>query len=341
MTNAGKVYHESLILFLSRRIDETLAPLVERGAEVALLEYPDYSNVGDSAIWLGETEWLSRHDSRVVYSCDLWTYSPEKLRARLGGGTILLQGGGNLGDFWVEHQRFRERVIEDFPDNRIIQLPQTIYFMDEWGVGEARRIFNAHPDFTLLCRDQSSLDFARREFSVNSALCPDMAFALGKLKRPSGAVTDIVWLGRSDAESPGSELPPLRAGIEFVDWLDEPPSPVRERNEDLRREIESDPQDWPALLDSLMETYDPLARERLERGCRVLSRGKVVITDRLHAHILCLLLGIPHVVLDNNYGKVRGFYDAWTGGSDFVHWATTPAEALEMAERIVGEEAVR
>ena len=45
----------------------------------------------------------------------------------------------------------------------------------------------------------------------------------------------------------------------------------------------------------------------------MLSTGGLVVTDRLHAHILSLLLDIPHVLLDNSYGKVAGFADQWTG----------------------------
>ena len=39
------------------------------------------------------------------------------------------------------------------------------------------------------------------------------------------------------------------------------------------------------------------------------------MSDRLHAHILCLLMGIPHVLLDNTYGKVRSFHETWTQAS--------------------------
>jgi hypothetical protein len=46
---------------------------------------------------------------------------------------ILLSGGGNLGDFWVEHQRLREHVVQDFPRHKIIQLPQTMFFLDQGG----------------------------------------------------------------------------------------------------------------------------------------------------------------------------------------------------------------
>lgn len=41
---------------------------------------------------------------------------------------ILLHGGGNFGDIYGSSQKFRKDVIELYPDNKIIILPQTIYF---------------------------------------------------------------------------------------------------------------------------------------------------------------------------------------------------------------------
>ena len=65
----------------------------------------------------------------------------------------------------------------------------------------------------------------------------------------------------------------------------------------------------------------------------MLAAGHTVITDRLHGHILSLLLGIPHVVLDNSYGKVRAFYETWTRDAPIVRWAETAADAVRAVEQ--------
>jgi pyruvyl transferase EpsO len=328
---------QQLTAALADGIDAALRACLPPGSPCALLDFPNHANVGDSAIWLGETDWLRRNGHPIVYSCDLETYSRRRLAERLGAGVILLHGGGNLGDFWVDHQRFREQVIEEFPRTPIIQLPQTICFMDEWGVGEARRVFEGHGNLTLLCRDQPSLDFARRRFAVPSLLCPDMAFALGELRRPEPAEHAVVWLSRTDAEAQNLPLPPGGDQVHRQDWLEEVPTPLQEKQRALSRRLEPDASPGQEVLDELLTTYDPLARERLLRGCRILGSGRVVITDRLHGHVLCLLLGIPHVLLDNNYGKVRGFYDTWTSGSPLARWADSPTQALDLAESLAGQ----
>ena len=63
----------------------------------------------------------------------------------------------------------------------------------------------------------------------------------------------------------------------------------------------------------------------------MLGEGRVVITDRLHAHILSLLLGIPNVILDNSYGKLHDFYHTWTSGGGLVRWARDPEHAIALA----------
>ena len=86
--------------------------------------------------------------------------------------------------------------------------------------------------------------------------------------------------------------------------------------------------------------YDWQAQQRVDIGCRLLARGRVVITDRLHAHILCLALGIPHVVLDNTYGKVRDFFKAWTAPASLATWADTVSDAMAAAKALLQERSV-
>jgi pyruvyl transferase EpsO len=54
----------------------------------------------------------------------------------------------------------------------------------------------------------------------------------------------------------------------------------------------------------------------------------------LHGHILATLLGIPHVILDNSYGKLSSFYRQWTNDTDGIVFAEDSREALEMARAL-------
>ncbi len=319
----------SFLASMHARIDAVLKPLIPKDAPVALLDFQDHGNVGDSAIWLGQLAALRargiRHP-RYVATAD--TYDPLELRRVLGDGVILLSGGGNFGDVWPRHQELRERVMHDFPERRIVQLPQSIEFRSPSALDAARRIVAGHRDFTLLVRSERSLGLARR-FDAPSALCPDLALRLPALARGERRHDRIVWLRRQDQESAGADAE-APADVEELDWLEERPTVIRQ----MVRWLHERPRALSLLGPRTAPLYERLARERLGRGVDVLSRGRGVITDRLHAHILSLMAGIPHCVLDNSYGKVRAVYETWTAGIGPVAWCDSAAEAFEKVREL-------
>jgi len=319
---------------LRDQLRATLAPFVEGEHSCALVDFPDHSNVGDSAIWLGAISWLSDAGLRIGYRCDPDTYNPDHLRHFVPTGPIFINGGGNFGDVWRRHQRLREAVITDFRDRPIVQLPQTLHFQRAENLRAACQLFDAHPNLTLLVRDRLSFNLVRSEFRAKNGLCPDMAFYLGQLDRVVQPDVDILWLRREDRETAGASGP-VPSDVLACDWLDDRVPTLRRARNVLRPLAAREPGGRFVLGRALAVAYDRQARQRLRAGCKLLSRGRVVITDRLHAHILCLLLGIPHVLLDNSYGKVHRVHETWTAGASGVRWAASPAEAVAVARSLL------
>ena len=60
------------------------------------------------------------------------------MAARLRDGVILMPGGGNFGDLYTLYNEFRLKVIEDFPDNRIVMPPQQAAFLSDAYLNRAR-----------------------------------------------------------------------------------------------------------------------------------------------------------------------------------------------------------
>ena len=338
---ATAVTNTSLLSHLASMIHVIVAPLVLSDLPVAVLDFPQYQNVGDSMIWLGVIAFLAAMGIRPRYTCSYSTYSRDLLGRRLGRGTILITGGGNFGDLYPQHQMLRETVVQDFPDNRIVQLPQTIRFQSRDALARAARVFNEHPDVTLLVRDAESLATTQEHFRAPSMLCPDMALALPPRSRPVQASRPIVWLARVDRETPPSLNLPVPAGVLRTDWPPEQGTVLRRINRRMFHSLRARPSLDTLLQPPLSLTYDPLARERVRRGSELLSSGRAVVTNRLHAHLLCLLLGIPHVLLDNTTRKVRGFYEAWTQRSPIVEWADHEDEAIARAMQLGAAENIR
>jgi exopolysaccharide biosynthesis predicted pyruvyltransferase EpsI len=319
-------------------IETTLGALIPRDRPCALVDFPNYTNVGDSAIWVGERAVLDDLEVDVGYTADRTSFRRRTLERRVGRGPILITGGGNFGDLWPAWQEFREEVVTAFPKNRIIQLPQSIHFAATESLDRARAALQGHPDFVVLVRDLASLKTAREDLCVEASLCPDMAFGLRTLSRPGPPETEILWLGRDDRER--LHRPQAGQDIEIADWLEEPESALQSANVLLVRLVGRSSGGIERLATKALEaTYDRLAQRRLGRGCSLVASARVVITDRLHAHILCVLLGIPHVLLDNSYGKVRSFYEAWTSECSFVRWAGSTDDALVQARALLAEAA--
>lgn len=304
-----------------RQILDLVHPLVKGFDQVALLDFPNHNNVGDNAIWLGERELLRRLMLPATYMCDIETYSEEALRAAIPeGGLILLHGGGNFGDVWPAHQRFRERIVQSFPNHKIIQLPQSVHFSTEEGIHATAEVLRQHPDLTILVRDRNSLELLTETMGLKAELCPDAAFMIGPQFESFEPVRDVVWIARDDHESAGRpEIRDLDA--EVVDWLvgetGKPMSFVMARGTvrvrtTMHKVMRMSPVIREQFGGAVAETFDALAQARFERGLRILSRGRVIVTDRLHGHILATLLGKPQVLLDNHYGKIARYHAAFT-----------------------------
>jgi pyruvyl transferase EpsO len=323
--------------------------LVPAGTRCAVIGAPLTSNVGDSAIWLGQRALLDALRAEVRYACDLMSYDAGHLAACVPEGPILLTGGGTLGDLWEDSQLLREQVLRDFPDRRVLQLPQSVHFTDHANLTRARRAFDAHPDLTLLLRDRHSLRRCRTVFEAPALLAPDLAFAVPPAALAGGtAGHDVVWLAREDKES--AKGPPAgrgparkeRGGPYVFDWAREVTDAEwrqaketlwRSRARALCRAGSGDP---AGAIPALLTAYDGLARLQLARGCRLLTSGRVAVTDRLHGHVLSVLLSLPHVLLADRYGKSRNYWETWTTHRPATaEWAWTEKEARETAGRLL------
>ena len=325
---------------------ETLRELLPPGTRCGLVMYPDHWNAGDPAIWCGTVGLLRGLGVEVAYGCDTTSYDPDDLSRALPDGPILISGGGNFGDVYLPEHSLRLRVLESHPGRPVIQLPQSIWFQGTDGVAATAEALRKHGNATLLLRDEPSLAFARRHFPSPSRLCPDAALALELGQFPRKPDVPMAALWRSDRESsvapppmpdgsivcdwllPGGELPPEQArhmsvaGLEFHRRMGRPnpaePCPPHRR------------QAWREER----ELWNQLAEDRMRRGCRMLTRGRVTITNRLHGHLMCLLMGQPHVVCDNANGKVFAYRDTWGCDAPFVRFASSAAEAVGLAEEL-------
>ena len=318
---------------LRDRLFHTVENVIPRRSRVALLDFPDHTNVGDSAIWLGELATLSHLESKICYVATRTTYRAERLRRALGpDGIVLLHGGGNFGDLWPKHQDHREQVVRELPDYPIVQLPQSICFQDRERLEEARRALQSHDRFTVVVRDNDSLTIAREKLGLPAVLCPDSAFAIGAIEPRAGPVQPVVWLSRDDHEGPASRISGSE-GVIREDWIQEPATPLL-RAVAIARRLPHAPQGLNRRM------FQALVEARVARGCALISRGAALVTNRLHGMILSILMGIPPFVYDTRQGKIGAFHRTWLAESMPGVMCDSEREALDRARESVSTLAV-
>lgn len=320
---------------LHTQIGQVLDQLIGPEMKCALIDFPNYGNVGDSAIWLGEVAYLAGRKCDIRYVCDSTNYNREALKAAVGSNTILINGGGNFGDLYVRHQKLREQVVADFPGNRIIQLPQSIHFSSVESLARSSAQLSKHPDFHLIVRDKASYQIARQHFSCPTYLCPDMALMLDL--KPYASMpksTDIVVLSRTDKEKAAPmNLPPgLVYRTEVVDWLAEP-IPRHQRLYDwAQARLKWNSKVPRALLNRIaLYAANGMARQRLERGRRLLGQGNVLVTDRLHALVLGWLGKTRVFYVDNNYRKLANVVECWIDDPEMLKQCKDFGDAIGQA----------
>ncbi|UVP49744.1 polysaccharide pyruvyl transferase family protein [Bacteroides cellulosilyticus] len=160
------------INLLKSLIDKGLLPLIN--SSCVYLDVPYHTNIGDTLIWEGTEQFLASNHIKCLYRNSTLTYYYRKISKKT---TILLHGGGNFGDIWRSHQELRLRIIQEYPNNQIIILPQTIYYTDHSIMKTDALIMAKHPNLTICARDEISHSILKKYFHNNNILLlPDMAF---------------------------------------------------------------------------------------------------------------------------------------------------------------------
>lgn len=298
-------------------IKDTLKPLIN--SNYVLLDVPYYTNIGDTLIWEGTKDFLKELPYKCLYQAAVETYKYHRLPKDC---VILMQGGGNFGDLWRRHQELRLSVVQSYPDNRIIILPQTVFYNDIEILKKDAAILNSHKDLHICVRDTKSHELLQQHLTCRIYLTPDMAFCISEktlLRSQKGVSEKILLLKRNDPEL---------SNYKFNSYIKETPDLI-------------DTCDWPTMekhfatkkyLDKLLFRKHQLGRIpdiyadhifrpfQVRKGVEFVSRYKKVYTTRLHVAILSYLLNKDIVFFDNSYGKNSSFFDTWLKDAENIEF---------------------
>ena len=283
------------------------------------LDLPFHANIGDSLIWEGTLEFLKQLPYKCLYTSSYDTYLSQSIDRKT---IILLHGGGNWGDLYPRHHEFRKKIIKEYPQNRIIILPQTIYYPNSAYQEKDIIFFNQYPNVTICVRDKKSYEIAKNNFSQNPIiLIPDMAFFI-PYKRIKHNSKNVLFLKRNDKELPSNIHITIPKGIDMHDW------PTTERDFWYIRLVN-------IVFGTFKKIITPFNLKLAQRikdfkyncfirkfyvniGSDFINHYDTIYTTRLHGMILSILLDKQIYLIDNSYGKNFNFYHTWLEDLDSV-----------------------
>lgn len=273
--------------------------------KIVYLLTPNHGNMGDQAIAYATEKYLrenfKEYDILEFHKNEIYKYA-ETIKMLLNeDDLIVLHGGGNLGNLYMPEENARRFIIKNFPKNKIISMTQTISFTkDDEGqeeLGKTKEIYNNHKDLTIIARENFSFKIMKEEL-VNCKIInnPDIVFYLSDTFNDNiENRKNIMTCLRSDKES--------ILGNQKQAFLD----------------------NLKIKYNNIFE-YDTVIDKDLDKSNRYIelknmfdkfTNSKVVITDRLHGMVFCVITKTPCIVTKSLDHKVIGTYE-WVKDLNYI-----------------------
>lgn len=285
---------------------------------------PSHSNLGDQAqlyCWLRlMKEWYP--DYEVVCVPTLYRQF-DTIRAIHEGlrkdDIIYIHSGYLIFDPHPELP-FILDVIRGFYDHHVVILPQTVNILGGWFQHIVSHVFNDHPNLTLYCRDEVSLEKANHLFpNVTNKLMPDVVTSL---------------IGNETSQFPETR----KNGIMFCVRNDGEKFYTDNQITELRMRLES----WKtSMCDTTIVApvwkWDVNREQLIRQILQQFAKYQVVITDRYHGTIFSQIVNTPVIVISSTDHKLSSGMKWFPHEkfSDNISFAKDLNEAYEKAVDIL------
>lgn len=288
---------------------------------VFVVNTPIHENLGDHAIALAQMKFLSDMDIPYteISESELYEFKKFGLLKLFNKTKIFIIGGGNLGTLWFRVETMFRDIILAAPKADILIFPSTIYYENTaFGRKEfenSKKIYNKHKSLTLYARENISYEIMKNAYN-NVKLVPDMVFYLNKCEKNVARNGAVLCL-RNDLERT-----------------------LREEDEILiYKQIQH------LFSDKIIKT-DMYATHKISSENRnqeltkkfdQFKSAKLVITDRLHCMIFCVITGTPCIVINSKSPKVKGCYE-WVKDFEYIKFADNLSDITDLYNSIPQKE---
>lgn len=266
----------------------------KRQKKIIIIGTSIHDNIGDSAISFAERKFAEKFFSKYsiieINTYEYWN-KIEYLKSIIKSGDMIwCQGGGNLGNRYINEEKIRRSVISTFRNNKIFIFPQSIWFSDDENgreeIQKSAQIYDENSNLILFCRDPYSHKLAQEYFkNTISYLTPDIVCFL-KYNFGLERKGILACIRDFNDESNLSEAE-YNQCINIINSLPEEVRFSKNRyGNDIPQEIRKQ-----VVLDELKK----------------FARSELVITDRLHGVIFSIVTGTKCIVLKSKDHKIPEF----------------------------------
>lgn len=264
---------------------------------------PVHGNIGDHAIIYSAQQLIKDNFSNyklIEIDSGLVKKGIKYLKKYVSSSDLIyITGGGFIGSLWLNEEEMFRTVVSTFKDNKIIVMPQTIFFSeDEYGkkaLEDSKKCYGNCKNLTICCREKYSYEYMTREFpNIKILLVPDIVLYL-KVREEYNDKKDALFCIRQDKEKVGYDFEQIK------NYLTD------------KYNFKIDYTDTVMEHDIYPKDRENAFKEKLEQ----FSKYKIVVTDRLHGMVFAYLTNTPCLVFENKSYKVKGVYE-WIKNCNYI-----------------------
>lgn len=293
----------------------------KRRKRIFLFGTPIHGNAGDHLIALAEKQFIKEAFQEykfIEFTMPFSSFFSNFIRKNIKDkDLIFISGGGWLGTDWPHNEIYVRDKIKEFKDNLVVILPQTVHYtFFNTFFEEGKMVYRNHKNLLFCLREDKSFDFVNNNFADDSKtlLLPDFAMLYKNKKINDAKQTDTVKLCfRQDIEKILSQDELTRIKELIVDRF----GSYKE-------------------FDTVKYKMIPLYKRRkyVEQTLKEVSEAKLVVTDRLHAMIMCALTGTACIAYDNSTHKVYNVYK-WIKSLNYIQVLQEGDDFAEVVETVL------
>lgn len=270
-----------------------------RQSIIYMMNVPVHGNMGDQGIVIAEKAFFSHYFKNYKYfqiTSGQWELNKNIIKKFIRKKDIIcIHGGGYIGDLWPGAEKIAKDIILNFPHNKIIMMPNTIFYDEKSRESLGLSFFDKN-NIYLFLRDLISYKKAQACGIKNIYLVPDT----------------VTFLDRRSNQK--------RSGVLFC---------VRnDREKVLSNDIFDNIYDLFKAKGFLCHRSDMKTKHgvtfwnrrlKVKKKLKEFQKAEMVVTDRLHGMYFSAITGTPCLAFDNISGKVAGGYN-WIRKLGYIYF---------------------